>query len=125
LENPVLGIGFDRLTEEMASRLGVNRLGISRTDPHFLFGYIFGATGIFSLFFFLLFLWKLCQRRVQSKRIAPVAHQAWVLLVSFVALFVIRSLFTREILYSPTFIGGLGLIYGYYLMHVRNVNIPR
>ena len=124
LENPILGIGFDNLTAEMATRLGVNRFGIFKTDTHFLFGYIFGATGIFSLLFFLLFLWQLCKKRIR-KREPLAARQAWILVVSFVSLFVIRSFFTREILYSPTFIGGLGLVFGYYLMHVRNVHASR
>lgn len=124
LENPILGVGFDKLAEEMALRLGVNRFGVFRTDTHFLFGYIFGATGIFSLFFFLRFLWQLCQKRIRMKE-SPAARQAWILVLSFVILFVIRSFFTREILYSPTFIGGLGLVFGYYLMHARNVDVSR
>lgn len=124
LENPIFGVGFDRLAEEMAMRLGVNRFGIFKTDTHFLFGYLFGATGIFSLTFFLLFLWQLCQKRIRKKEL-PAARQAWILVVSFVILFVVRSFFTREILYSPTFMGGLGLVFGYYLMHVRNVHAPR
>jgi hypothetical protein len=124
LEHPILGIGFDNLTAEMATRLGVNRFGIFKTDTHFLFGYLFGATGIFSLFFFLLFLLQLCQKRIRKKE-TPVARKARILVVSFVVLFFIRSFFTREILYSPTFMGGLGLVLGYYLMHVRNVSTSR
>lgn len=124
LENPIFGVGFDRLTEEMALRLGVNRFGIFKTDTHFLFGYIFGATGIFSLFFFLLFLWQLCKERIHKNE-PPAVRQVRILVVSFVILFVVRSFFTREILYSPTFIGGLGLVFGYYLMHVRNVQTYR
>lgn len=121
LEHPFFGVGFDNLTTEMARRLGVNRFGVYRTDTHFLFGYIFGATGIFSLLAFLLFLIQLCKARIQKKWASPAVKQARILIISFVLLFVIRSFFTREILYSPTFIGGLGLLYGYYLMQCRAV----
>ncbi len=48
VENPLLGVGFDNLTVEMARRLGINRFGVYQTDTHFMFGYIFGATGVFS-----------------------------------------------------------------------------
>lgn len=121
LENPVFGVGFDNLTSEMAKRLNVNRYGVYNTDTHFLFGYIFGATGIFSLLFFLVFLLRLCKNMVPKRLSSDGVRQARILLVSFVLLFVVRSFFTREILYSPTFIGGLGIMYGYYLMHYRNV----
>jgi hypothetical protein len=119
LENPVIGVGFDNLTVEMARRLGVNRFGVYKTDTHFLFGYIIGATGIFSLLAFLIFLIQLCKARIRKTLASPSVKQARILLVSYVLLFVVRSFFTREILYSPTFIGGLGLVYGYYLMHCR------
>jgi hypothetical protein len=120
-ENPLLGVGFDNLTKEMARRLNINRYGVYVTDTHFLFGYIFGATGVFSLLSFLFFLKRLCKNIVPKRLGSESTRQARILLVSFVLLFVVRSFFTREILYSPTFIGSLGLLYGYYLMHYRNV----
>ncbi|HET9053187.1 MAG TPA: O-antigen ligase family protein [Cyclobacteriaceae bacterium] len=120
LENPVLGVGFDNLTRELAKRLDINRYGMDRIDTHFLFGYIFGATGIFALFFFLLFLARLVRRNLYVKD-SPIVRKAWLLLICFVVLFVVRSLFTREILYSPTFMGGMGLVFGYYLMVSRHV----
>jgi len=121
LEHPFFGVGFDNLTVEMARRLGVNRFGVYQTDTHFLFGYIFGATGIFALLAFLLFLLQLCKARLKRNLAPPSVRQARILIISFVLLFVVRSFFTREILYSPTFIGGLGLVFGYYLMQCRRV----
>lgn len=125
LENPVFGVGFEPLTRELATRLGLNRYGGDQIDTHFLFGYIFGATGVFSLIFLLLFLKRLCVREVSWGKSTKGLKQSWLMLVTFVALFIVRSLFTREILYSPTFIGGLGLLYGYYIIYSRNVKLLR
>jgi hypothetical protein len=123
LENPLFGVGFEPLNRQLATRLGLNRFGAEQIDTHFLIGYIFGATGIFSLAFFLLFLKSLCTRRFRWRKANRVLRQSWLMLVTFVFLFVVRSLFTREILYSPTFVGCMGLLYGYYLIYRRNVTV--
>ncbi len=121
IAHPILGIGKDELHREMARRLRVNRIGIKLVDTHFLFGYIFGATGLFALLAFLFFLLRL----MDKERLVPLYSKVQLdrihfMVISFVMLFVIRSIFSREILYSPTFIGGLGLVYGYYKMKARN-----
>lgn len=120
VSHPFFGVGKDELHREMAKQLRVNRLGIKLVDTHFLFGYIFGATGMFTLLAFLLFLWRLTNK----ERFVPLSakvelDRVHLMMSSFVFLFAVRSLFSREILYSPTFIGGLGLVYGYYSMKVK------
>lgn len=123
LKNPILGMGMDRLHREMASKLKNSQFGRQEIDTHFLPGYIFGATGIFSLLLFFTFLARLTNR-LHNPSFA-VCNHARRIVISFVVLFVVRSFFTREILYSPTFIGAMGLVYGYYLMTVRNAKAFR
>jgi hypothetical protein len=121
ISHPIFGIGKDELHREMARRLHVNRVGINQVDTHFLIGYIFGATGLFTLIAFLLFLLRLTEKeRLIPNYARRDINRIRFMVMSFVILFVIRSLFSREILYSPTFIGGLGLVYGYYKMKVLN-----
>ncbi|MDZ4715794.1 MAG: O-antigen ligase family protein [Cytophagales bacterium] len=118
-ENPLLGVGYDELHAEMARRLGVARFGKKKMDTHFLFGYIFGASGIFSLAFFIFFLIGMTRALPRPLGMAPLEKKNMdkirILLISFILLYISRSLFTREILYSPTFMAGMGLIYGYYV----------
>lgn len=117
LENPILGVGKDELHKQMAFRLGVSRYGMGSIDSHILWGYLFGATGIFSLLAFLFFLKSMTMKYPIQRRnnhLSKAANNTWVLVSGFVILFFVRSLFTRETLYSPTFMGGLGLIFGYY-----------
>jgi hypothetical protein len=118
LENPILGVGMDELHQQMAMRLKLGRIGKEKLDTHFLPGYLFGSSGIFAVIAFFVFLWTITQKIHRSH--FPECSRARRIVIAFVALFIIRSLFTREILYSPTFMGALGLVYGNYLMHVRN-----
>lgn len=116
-ENPWLGVGMDNLHKRMNQAVHRSSVEGGSTDTHFLIGYLIGATGIFSLFFFFFFLKRVVERKKHIVR--KVVEDPWILLVGFVGLFVIRSFFTREILYSPTFVGTMGLLYGYYMMWLR------
>ena len=122
LENPWLGVGMDRLHKQM--NMAVHRSSVEGgyTDTHFLIGYLFGATGMFTLFFFFFFLKRVIERK-QRFAARSTIEDPWILLTGFVALFVIRSFFTREILYSPTFVGTMGLLYGYYMMWLRKPKV--
>lgn len=122
LENPWLGVGMDRLHKQM--NMAVHRSSVEggSTDTHFLIGYLFGATGMFTLFFFFFFLKRVIERK-QRFAAKGTIEDPWILLTGFVALFVIRSFFTREILYSPTFVGTMGLLYGYYMMWLRKPKV--
>jgi len=103
MENPFIGVGKDELHKEMAKRLVVSKL---KVDTHNLYGYLMGSSGIFTFISFFVILY-LVQR--------PVLHlksEQREILLWFIFLFLIRALFTREILYSPTFFAGLALVYG-------------
>lgn len=113
LENPLLGVGMDELHKRMNTAVRITPLSQGTTDTHFLVGYLFGATGMFSLFLFLLFLFRLTRIPRMKHGVFREARDVGILLSLFVLLFFIRSFFTREILYSPTFIAGLGLLYSY------------
>jgi len=124
LENPILGVGMDELHREMAYRLKLNKFGVEKTDTHILWGYLFGATGIFSLIAFIFFLFSITKNRYLTRdhvRNSLVRKVRW-LLIGFVILFCVRALFSREILYSPTFMCGLGLMLGYYLVTIQSAN---
>lgn len=118
LEHPFLGVGMDELHRQLALRLEANRFGIFKMDSHFLPGYLFGATGIFTTVLFAAFMIRLTHRRKDMVGSYVAVKQARLLVVSFVILFVVRSLFSREILYSPTFLSGLGLVFGYYRLQI-------
>lgn len=123
LENPLMGVGMDQLHRRMNRAVHRSSLEFGITDTHFLIGYLFGATGIFSVLFFFLFLIRLTgEIKVRGNRLKLVEDPR-ILLSGFVMLFIVRSFFTREILYSPTFMGTMGLLYGYYLMHLKDARI--
>lgn len=119
LENPLLGVGIDELHRQMALRLDLNRFGVTRMDSHFLPGYLFGATGAVSFIFFFLFLSRLQQKPFPQLADSKLTSKGRVLIRAFLFLFVVRSLFSREILYSPTFISGLGVAFGYYQFLIK------
>ena len=120
LENPILGLGKDKLGREIPRRIG--RLAGSRDimDAHNLYGYLMGAGGIIASLFFFRFLYKLAYpvsiKRVSSNNKTKFAQK---LIIGFLLLFLARSLFSREILYSPTFIGSLGAIFGFFMLQIR------
>ncbi len=122
MENALFGVGMDELHRQMALRLGVTQRGIELMDTHILWGYLFGATGFFSLLMFVLFLLSLTKKmyRFNEPGLARYVGKTRFLMIGFVLLFITRALFTREILYSPTFMGAMGLLFGYYLMQIRH-----
>jgi len=125
LESPLFGIGHDELHRQMALRVVGQNKRYPLMDTHILWGYLFGATGIFSLVAFLWFLLALGRKAAPPTTHLRSLRRARLLVVGFVALFIVRAMFTREILYSPTFMGGLGLIYSYYQMQVEHARLAK
>jgi hypothetical protein len=119
LENPLFGVGIDELHHQMASRLNLNRYGVQKMDTHFLPGYLFGATGIISFSLFFLFLGRLAGKGPLIINQNSAVRRGRLMVMFFVILFITRSFFSREILYSPTFVSGLGIIFGYYTLTLR------
>ena len=122
LENPVFGVGMDELHRQMAIRLKLGRFRIEKMDTHFLPGYIIGSSGVIALVLFFTFLYQLTSKHRAGASRFDFVRQARMMVIFFVILFVARSFFSREILYSPTFMGGLGLVFSYYLFQMRRAN---
>jgi len=112
LEFPLLGVTPQKLPYELARRL--NALA-PEVDSHNTFGHIMGGSGIFTT---LVFLWLGAMLWFRRKGIRPPPEGAFAhrLLRMMLVLFVVRGMFSREILYAPSFSIGLGLCLGYCLM---------
>lgn len=119
IENPLFGVGIDELHHQMAARLGLVRYGVQKMDTHFLPGYLFGATGFFSFLLFFLFLARLAGKAPPPASQDRLVRRVRLMVIFFVVLFIARSFFSREILYSPTFVCGLGVVFGYHMLAVR------
>ncbi|HMB91092.1 MAG TPA: O-antigen ligase family protein [Rhodothermales bacterium] len=114
LDNPLLGVSPTYLPYEIASRL---RLvwDMFAHAPHNVFGHLIGGTGFITtglLFYFGRLLWKrptgFKQQAVLGLRRAQ-AH--WILRMMLI-LWVVRGMFSHEILYNPSFCIGIGMALG-------------
>ena len=117
LENPILGISPQRLPEELAYRLGTL---MPTVDPHNVIGHLVGGSGLPTTLLLFAFGWSLWRRPQLLRRrwlISDEARQAHNLLRMMLLLWLLRSLFSREILYSPAFSMGLGLCVGLCMLH--------
>jgi len=110
-ENFLFGLGKDNFHEELAKRIGILSF-YHKIDSHNLFGYLFGAGGIFSFILFIAFIYYINKGSL-SLILLKEQKEAKIILLCFTLLFILRSGFTRETLYSPTFFAGFGILYGY------------
>jgi len=113
IEHPVGGVGPTRLRHYLAARL--NTPG-PEVDPHNVFGHLVGGcglivTGIFLFGGFLMF------RRPRRMPPEPAAREAHNLLRMMMILWAVRGMFSREILYNPSFSIGIGLCIALGLVH--------
>jgi hypothetical protein len=103
LENPILGISPRGLGWELARRT-MSDLGA--VDAHNVIGHIFAASGLLTLF---AMLWAGRCLWTPFPGTSHVPTRAGALLRMFIVLWLVRGMFTREVLYSPTFCIGMGL----------------
>ncbi|HLT72991.1 MAG TPA: O-antigen ligase family protein [Cyclobacteriaceae bacterium] len=131
LENPFPGLGFAGLTQELASRLNLQRR--DDVDPHNLFGYLLGGGGVMTFVFFAWTFKLFSKQTIRYQRIRDRLRKRGLLngyydrriniwLLGFLVLFVFRSFFTRELIYSPNFMGALGLLYGMLIYYQRRLS---
>lgn len=106
LENPIFGLGPRRLATSLAERLHAR---FRYLDPHNVFGYIAGGYGLTTLVALFALGWALW-----TTRAGPSTHPLGPdrLMRVLLVLWVIRGMFTREILYAPAFCAALGLALG-------------
>ncbi len=107
-EHPILGISPQKLPRELGRRLSEP---LPLVDPHNVFGYIIAGSG-FLTFSALMYLGWTLWRRPRGLPQAGRVNKAHSLLRMMVILWAVRGMFTREILYSPTFSVGIGLCIG-------------
>jgi len=112
LDYPILGVTPQKLPFELARRL--NALA-PEVDSHNMVGHIMGGSGIPAVLVFLLMGALLWLRR-RGVRPPPEGQFAHRLLRMMLVLFTVRGMFSREILYAPSFSIGLGLCIGYCLL---------
>lgn len=122
LENPVFGLGLKGLGRELAARVAPEEPAL---DPHNLYGYLLGGGGvivfiIFSRFIYLLFVNIFLYAKLKSRYLFNKFqdHNFTIWAAGFIVLFLVRSLFTRELIYSPHFMGAMGLLFST-LMYYR------
>lgn len=112
-ENPILGASPQGLYFELAQRVGGHG-GI--LDPHNVVAHLVGGTGLVTtaaFCLFAIFLWKRgsgVKKDFFGNEYARLAHRYLKLLM---ILWIVRGLFSREILYMPVFAAGLGLCIGW------------
>jgi hypothetical protein len=103
LENPILGVSPRGLSWELARRTMSDSGAV---DPHNVVGHIFGGCGFLTLF---AMLWAGRCLWTPFPGTSNVPTRAGALLRMFIVLWLMRGMFTREVLYSPTFCIGMGL----------------
>jgi hypothetical protein len=118
-ENPILGVAPQYVHFQLAREIHY-KTGI---DAHNVFGYIVAGCGllIFALFMFLGYLlW----RRPESERRSGLSSflilsgsPHFRMLRMMLVMWIMRGSFSREILYSPGFCIGLGLVIGLCIVH--------
>lgn len=120
LENPIIGISPDELTKEIGRRTSVDGLHHSFLDSHNVFAHVAAGSGLICLAAllavgFMLWTLKPADGRKYTGRDDP-ARQALSLVRMMVVVWVVRGVFTREILYNPACNIAIGLCIGMYIL---------
>jgi hypothetical protein len=110
-QNPILGVSPTRLGRILGTIATVDNDGI---DCHNLTGYLIGGSGLFTFGAFCLFAYAMFRPPKRLLRYAtnPLALQSARILSTLTVVWVIRSQFQEDVLFSSTFTAGLGLCIG-------------
>lgn len=114
IENPIAGTSPHLLPMELDRKLAGDRPA-QHIDPHNVFSYIMAGSGLMCFASLLYIGWSLCTVcRLPNTGIAKpqLLRSAQTLLRMLVALWFVRGMFSREILYAPGFCISLGLALG-------------
>jgi hypothetical protein len=109
LAHPALGVGPQRLPDELAGKVGFRGDAI---DSHNVVGHVVGGAGFLAFGALVVLLGLLClppRGRRLTMNAEGIGHG---LLRSMIALWLLRGMFSREVLYSPAFSIALGLAVG-------------
>lgn len=111
LENPILGVSPQGLQRELARRLHSMS---PQLDPHNTFTHLFAGSGLVTLGAFFFLGWTICTRRParRTQDLSPRARLALSLLRLLVVVFVVRGMFSRELIYNPAVAAAFGVAMG-------------
>ncbi len=113
LENPVIGVSPQAFPAHVATKVGFRG---AQLESHNTLGHIMGGSGFFCVLALAAFCWGMWSPFAPGEwpkqgRADPL-YEARSLCRMMIALWLIRGMFTREILYNPAFNVGLGLCIG-------------
>jgi O-antigen ligase len=113
LENPIIGVSPQAFPAHVATKLGFHG---AQLESHNTLGHLMGGSGFFCLLAYGAFCWSMLSPFPASEwprlgRPDPL-YEARSLCRMMIMLWVIRGMFTREILYNPAFNVGVGLCIG-------------
>jgi hypothetical protein len=118
LENPLFGVTFNALPLEVGRRLKLEHLAIA--DSHNAYLHVAAGNGLICLLALLYSLWAMFSWMPSGKSIDKRQFLEYrSLLRMLVISWCVRALFTREILYNPSFCLAIGLIIGLCLTATR------
>ncbi len=119
LQNPIIGVSPQQLPVEIGRRLSV-LYHDSYLDSHNVYAHILGGSGVICLgallaFGWSIYAWKPHDGRSIEGQDDPL-YDARRLMRMLVVLWAVRGIFTREILYNPSFNIVLGLCIGFCML---------
>lgn len=117
-ENPLFGVSPQELPFEFGRRLPNEAVLIGDSlvlDPHNVAAFILAGSGFPCFFALLLLGWTLWQRPKPWNLLSQFsdAKDSNTILRTIMILWLLRGMFTREVLYSPNFSVGLGICIGF------------
>lgn len=121
LENPIIGVSPQQLPYELGRRTSI-RHGHGYIDPHNVYGHLLGGSGLICFAAFLALGWMLWSWKPRDGHKISKAEPlrgARRLLRMMVILWAIRGVFSREVLYAPSFGIGLGLAIGLCMLYEK------
>lgn len=122
-ENPLLGVSPQGLTLDLARRLPYHAVWAGRRliiDPHNVFAQVLAGAGILTFAALCYFGWALWRRQSPPRPVRtakgwlPIGAHATLRML--ILLWIMRGLFTGEVLYSPSFNVAFGLLIGLCIM---------
>lgn len=112
LENPFIGVSPDGLRYELARRVDPGQLLV---DPHNVFASVIGGSGVVCFLALIYIGWTLVTLKPNKQLPSadmPRFRLGCRLSRMLVVLWVVRGMFTREILYNPSFCLAIGMVIG-------------
>jgi O-antigen ligase len=116
LENPLVGVSPQQLPFELGRRVTTSTR-FNFVDPHNVFGHVVGGSGLICFAALLYTGWAMWKWPLpKTARKEPTGRMFWAsirTMHSMLILWMVRGMFTREILYNPGACIGLGLVIGW------------